>query len=74
MKNEFLLTISPALDKLEQLSVEEQRRVLDLIESLFIQKQKKQSQAKRILGLNAGDIKIGEDFDEPLPDSFWIGE
>lgn len=29
---------------------------------------------KRIPGLNRGDIWISEDFDEPLPDDFWLGE
>jgi hypothetical protein len=74
MKKEFLATISPALDKLEKLSLDEQQQVVDLIEYLFIQKQQKQSRAKRILGLNSGQIKISEDFDQPLPDEFWLGE
>jgi antitoxin (DNA-binding transcriptional repressor) of toxin-antitoxin stability system len=29
---------------------------------------------KRIPGLNRGEIWVGEDFDEPLPDEFWLGE
>jgi len=29
---------------------------------------------KRILGLHAGQIWIADDFDAPLPDSFWLGE
>jgi len=28
----------------------------------------------RVAGLNAGQIWIGDDFDAPLPDSFWTGE
>jgi hypothetical protein len=28
----------------------------------------------RILGLNRGEMKMREDFDEPLPDEFWLGE
>jgi hypothetical protein len=27
---------------------------------------------KRIAGLHAGAIHTSEDFDEPLPDEFWI--
>jgi len=27
----------------------------------------------RILGLHQGLIEVREDFDEPLPDSFWLG-
>ena len=29
---------------------------------------------KRIAGLNRGAIWVSDDFDEPLPDSFWLGE
>ncbi len=29
---------------------------------------------KRIPGLNRGEIKTSDDFDEPLPESFWLGE
>jgi len=28
---------------------------------------------KRIAGLHAGSIEASEDFDEPLPDEFWMG-
>jgi prevent-host-death family protein len=28
----------------------------------------------RIPVLHAGAIQMGEDFDEPLPESFWLGE
>lgn len=30
--------------------------------------------APRVLGLHAGKIWISPDFDDPLPDSFWLGE
>jgi len=29
---------------------------------------------KRIAGLNRGSIWTSADFDEPLPDEFWIGQ
>ncbi|MDQ2732578.1 MAG: toxin-antitoxin (TA) system antitoxin [Armatimonadota bacterium] len=28
---------------------------------------------KRIAGLNAGSMQMSDDFDAPLPDSFWTG-
>jgi hypothetical protein len=28
----------------------------------------------RILGLNRGAMKMSDDFDEPLPDEFWLDE
>ncbi len=30
--------------------------------------------SKRIPGLHAGAISMSEDFDKPLPDSFWTGD
>lgn len=27
----------------------------------------------RVLGLHAGQVSIADDFDAPLPDSFWLG-
>lgn len=32
-----------------------------------------QQTAKRIPGLHSGAIWTSDDFDEPLPDQFWIG-
>lgn len=29
---------------------------------------------KRIAGLSRGAIEVSDDFDDPLPDSFWFGE
>lgn len=29
---------------------------------------------RRMAGLHRGAIQIGDDFDVPLPDSFWIGD
>ncbi len=32
------------------------------------------SQVKRVPGLNKGNYFMSDDFDAPLPDSFWLGE
>jgi prevent-host-death family protein len=31
------------------------------------------AQGPRIAGLNPGSIRTTDDFDAPLPDSFWVG-
>jgi len=31
------------------------------------------ARAPRVLGLHAGLVDIGENFNEPLPDDFWFG-
>lgn len=28
---------------------------------------------KRVFGLHRGEFRIGDDFDESLPDEFWLG-
>ena len=33
-----------------------------------------QQPRKRIAGLGKGTIGIADDFDEPLPEAFWLGE
>jgi hypothetical protein len=32
------------------------------------------SRKKRVAGLNRGTISTSEDFDEALPDEFWLGQ
>lgn len=32
------------------------------------------SRKERILGMHPGSIQTSDDFDEPLPDEFWLGE
>lgn len=32
------------------------------------------SEGSRVAGLNRGSILAGDDFDEPLPDDFWLGD
>jgi len=32
------------------------------------------SKKKRVPGLNRGTISTSDDFDEPLPDEFWLGQ
>ena len=32
------------------------------------------SKKKRVAGLDRGTVSTSEDFDEPLPDEFWLGQ
>jgi antitoxin (DNA-binding transcriptional repressor) of toxin-antitoxin stability system len=34
----------------------------------------KSTAGERIPGLHAGAFKVGDDFDQPLPDEFWMGQ
>ncbi len=33
-----------------------------------------ESTKKRIFGLHRGQLWVSDDFDDPLPDEFWLGE
>jgi Protein of unknown function (DUF2281) len=74
------LNIAEALiSKLQSLPPEQQQTLLDFAEFLVQRHtQPQQVQAEpiqqRVLGLNQGEIWMSEDFNEPLPDEFWMGE
>jgi hypothetical protein len=61
-----------ALDKLPN----EQKRLIreHLDQAVEIEASETIVSQGRIPGLNAGMIWISDDFDDPLPDSFWLGE
>lgn len=67
-----------ALIKLQALPPQQQQQALDFIEFLtqkYVRSNSSQSQKKqRIAGLHEGMGWIAEDFNDPLPDEFWMGE
>ena len=51
--------------------------VLDFVMFLRYMEQKSPSvdlMRPRVPGLDAGSTWVSDDFDEPLPDSFWLGD
>ncbi|MCC5625940.1 DUF2281 domain-containing protein [Nostoc sp. CHAB 5715] len=75
MTYQVLDSTSKLIAKLQTLAPEQQQQVLDFVEFLA-QKyaQPQQSPQEQVLGLNQGKIWISDDFNEPLPDEFWLGE
>ncbi|MBN3872026.1 MULTISPECIES: type II toxin-antitoxin system VapB family antitoxin [unclassified Nostoc] len=75
MTYQVLDSTSKLITKLQTLAPEQQQQVLDFVEFLA-QKYAlpQQSPQKRVLGLNQGKIWISDDFNDPLPDEFWLGE
>ncbi len=73
-----------ALSNLDELPEEEQNSIASqIIKVLGLDKSDVQYDPiesgrkkikKRTAGLELGTIAIADDFDEPLPDSFWLGE
>ena len=50
-------------------------RLLPAVEALpFAQAEAQAETPQRIAGLHRGMIWVSDDFDDPLPDSFWLGE
>lgn len=40
----------------------------------FLWAQEQSERKERVLGLHPGAMEASDDFDAPLPDSFWLGE
>ncbi len=55
----------------DDLSPEEKRMLLDYIQHGEVITHRP---AQRVFGLHPNAIWISEDFDDELPDSFWLGE
>lgn len=75
MTSQVVDTTSKLIAKLQTLAPEQQLQVLDFVEFL-VQKypQPQQLLQKRVLGLNQGEVCMSDDFNDPLPDEFWLGE
>jgi Protein of unknown function (DUF2281) len=71
-------TIESIVQELEKIPEPMQVSVLAFIRSLDVSATPEHHQPSelppRILGLNRGAMKMSDDFDEPLPDEFWLGE
>lgn len=70
---------SELISKLQNLPVEQQQQVLDFIDFLthkYISTSDKYQKKtrQRVLGLYENQIWMSDDFNEPLPDEFWLGE
>ena len=60
--------------KLKTLPVDKQKQVLDFVDFLAQRAISEQQNIKRVPDIHQGKISISEDFNEPLDDSFWLGE
>lgn len=60
------------LEQVRVLSPTQQQTVLDF--AAFLRKQAATTSKERIPGLHPGAFVMREDFDDPLPDCFWLGE
>ena len=67
---------SPDLHTLvDQLPADLQQEVYDF--AAFLLKQRTEQtprQAPRVMGLHEGQMDMSDNFDDPLPDEFWLGK
>jgi Protein of unknown function (DUF2281) len=76
--NSVLMPASVITD-LELLSQEQRQQVFDFVAFLAHQRtaavpNSAQPKKQRVFGQYQGRISMSADFDEPLPDAFWLGE
>ncbi|AFY41065.1 DUF2281 domain-containing protein [Nostoc sp. PCC 7107] len=78
MATQVVNTTSELIAKLQTLAPEQQQQVLDFVEFLmqkYAQPEKTQETLQqRLPDLNRGEIWMSDDFNDPLPDEFWMGE
>jgi mRNA-degrading endonuclease RelE of RelBE toxin-antitoxin system len=69
-------TTSEIIAKLQTLAPEQQQQVLDFVEFLAQKYVIPQEIPKkqRVFGLFKDKIWMSDDFNDPLPDEFWMGE
>ena len=60
--------------KLQVLPPAQQQEILDFAEFLIQKYERSNVPIKRVPDLHKGKIWMSDDFDEPLPDEFWLGE
>jgi antitoxin (DNA-binding transcriptional repressor) of toxin-antitoxin stability system len=58
----------------EVVLTQDNKPVAKVLPIVSIQKAPDGAPPRRKLGLHRGAWKVGHDFDEPLPDEFWLGE
>jgi hypothetical protein len=76
MSNLYLpISFERVLELVDQLSKAEKAVLLARLQDSDIPKPVgKKRDRPRIAGLGEGMITIAEDFDDPLPDEFWLGK
>ena len=69
------MSLSDLTALLERLPPELRQEVFDFASYLAEKKTVRQAPEthKRVPGLQAGQLTPSDDFDEPLPDDFWLG-
>lgn len=60
--------------EIETLPEHQMQAVFAFIQFLRLEPTQSPNLSPRRAGLDAGSTQVADDFDDPLPDSFWLGE
>jgi hypothetical protein len=71
--------IEGAQAKMRSLSLAQQQTVVDFIDFLatkqfMVSRDEEKLQQQRIPDLDRGKYRMSDDFNDPLPDEFWLGD
>lgn len=67
-------TVSEIVFAARELTLEEQRALVSRLTSQLKAEDSKSVVKKRVFGLGSGKIWMADDFNDPLPDEFWLSE
>ena len=67
-------TVSEIAEAAESLSLDEQRALLTRLSSQVREREMSPLTQPRVLGMHRGMIWMSDDFNDPLPDEFWLSE
>ncbi len=67
-------TVSELLEPARNLSLDEQRELLARLTVEVKERETPPLTQPRVAGLHRGMVWMAEDFDDPMPDEFWLGE
>jgi prevent-host-death family protein len=73
-QQQFAALLAMASQGAEVVITQSEKPVVRLIQAVEALPLAQVEPQKRIAGLHRGAIWVSDDFDEPLPDSFWLGE
>lgn len=85
MTSQTINTVEDLLEKLQKLLPDKQQQVLAFVEFLLFQQAQSiqppisvevaaLTPKQRVFGQYRGQIWMSDDFNDPLPDEFWLGE
>ena len=69
----MMIDLQAVLQVVETLSVDDKQRLLEYLQSQHVHEIVAEG-TQRVLDLHRGAITMRDDFDDELPDSFWLGD